>query len=120
MAYDFHTRLDLLGPRMDELNDSALIKYSRGTQQVYIRKVNRGRTEAAEIGVHGITLIEEHQQDFIFDTCCLVNFSPATPERGDQITEGSNVFEVMTLGDRTFRYTTPTRQRIRVHTKQIT
>jgi hypothetical protein len=118
MTYDFHERLDLLGSRMKELNQIT-VQYTRGTQTVSIHNVNRGRTEAAEIGVHGITLIEEQQQDFVFDSSDLASFDPNTPEHGDRITDGATVFEVMTLGDRTFRYTTPTRKRIRVHTKQV-
>ena len=123
MAFEFSTRLDTLGTRMKELHSNTLT-YTRKkdgvTTTATVTNFTPETCDIQEIAQHGIVLVTAKLQDFIFDTSDISAFSPAVPETGDTLTWGSNVFEVFSIGEEMFKYTTSSRLRIRVHTQQTT
>ena len=124
MAYDFSTRLDRLGTRMNEVNDNSLI-YSRGTSQREIKSYSPTKIDVQELALSGIVLVKEKTQGFAFSTSELSKFDPPVPQAEDRITlydsatATEKVFEIFNINDRSFQYTTSSRKRVIVNAKQI-
>lgn len=118
MTYDFQTRLNTLGTRFKEISTES-ITYRRGSTKVTIDNINLGKVDVEQLLAFGITNITSKALDFIFDTSELSSLEPSTPLQGDEIVYGGNTYEVMPFGDQTYDFVTTSRQRIRVHTKQI-
>ena len=102
---------------MKQLNDNELV-YKRGTVEITIENFTPEKIDVSELGQFGITLVREKAVDFVFDTSDLSSLSPSEPQQGDQLIWNSRTYEVMTIGEELFNYTTTSRVRIRVHAKQ--
>lgn len=118
MTYDFSSRLDLLGTRMKELHNVSLV-YRRRSVSVSISNATPEQCDTEQLQALGIAILNEKWQDFVFDTADLTQFFPAEPEAGDVIVWGTDTFQVTSIGDELFKFTTSSRLRVRVHTKQI-
>tara|TARA_Y100000310_G_scaffold310662_1_gene356141 strand:+ start:318 stop:680 length:363 start_codon:yes stop_codon:yes gene_type:complete len=119
MAYDIATRLDKLGTRMKELNQNSITYQRTGETDLTISNVTPGTIDVTQLGVDSVVLITEKAQDFIFDTSELSSWSPVVPKIGDTIVWGSNTYQIFSINDELYNYTTSSRLRIRVHTKQV-
>jgi hypothetical protein len=86
----------------------------------------QGSTSLSIYAIPGFTEIDEQSedgairtdkvQDFIFQASDLT----VTPSRGDSVTWGSRVFEVVQpTGDRCYSYSDQYQRMIRVHTKEV-
>lgn len=115
---DLQDRLDYAGQRMNDLN-SVAITYSRGGKAVSIENANAVASDVLEQDIHGTTIILQQLQDFIFDASLLGCFVPKYAQKGDVITYRDETFSVVEINNRTFKYTTSSRKRIRVYTQQI-
>jgi len=118
MSYDISTRLDYLGDRMQELNVTSLT-YLRGEESVEIENFTPQKVDVDELAAFGISLITEKLQDFTFYTSKLEDLDPPLPIRNDKILWNGRVFEAFSINEEIYRFTTSTRKRIRVHTRQI-
>jgi|1_EtaG_2_1085319.scaffolds.fasta_scaffold101363_2 hypothetical protein len=117
MAYDFSTRLDTLGTRMQEVNQTSLT-YRRGSTEITVSNPTLGKVDVEQLAAFGITLITDKLQDFIFDTADLSTLEPTTPRLGDIIVWSSRTYEVLPIADELYTFVTSSRARIKVHTKQ--
>ena len=117
MAYDLSTRLDVLGTRMKDLNQTTL-SYVRGATAITVTSPTLGKVDVNQLAAYGIVLVTEKLQDFIFDTSDLSTLTPALPKIGDKIVWDGNTYLVSSFGEEVFTYMTSSRNRIRVHTKQ--
>ncbi len=122
MTYNFATRMDRLGSRMKQLHDNVLT-YTRGGVSVRVTNFTPERFDVNSMAAYGVVVITEKFQDFIFDASKLGSFSPTEPQIGDTITWGTRTFTVVALGPpgedaECYRYTTSSRARVRVHTRQ--
>jgi len=123
MAYDMSARLDSLGNRMKDLHSNALT-YRRAnkhgiTQSQIIENFTPEKIDVTQLLAIGIPIVVEKAQDFVFDTTELADFDTDLPKTGDQIIWGEAQYEVAVIGDETYTFTTSSRKRIRVHTKQV-
>lgn len=119
MAYDLASRFDKLGTRMKELNQNSLTYKRSGSSDITIDNFTPGQIDVTQQGVESVILVTEKAQDFIFDASDLSSLNPSVPKIKDQIVWGSNTYEVFSINDELYTYTTSSRQRIRVHTKQV-
>lgn len=119
MTYDFSTRLDINGTRMQELHSNMLTYTRTGSTPITVENFTPGKTDVELLQSMGIAILNQAWQDFIFDLADLATLTPAYPKVGDQITWGTLVFEVMPIQDEAFKYVTSSRTRIRVHAKQV-
>lgn len=123
MTYDFSTRLDRLGTRMKDLHDNELTYTRSGSTAITIENFTPEKLNVNNYSMAGVTLLQEQVQDFVFDTSELSSLSPSTPKVGDTLVWGSWTFTVIALKvdegmEEVFLYTTSSRNRLRVHTKQ--
>lgn len=123
MSYNFATRLDRLGTRMKQINDNFLL-YSRTdetrrTTTLQINNFTPVQFDMNELAAHGITLLQEKMQRFAFDSSDIATLNPPKPKHGDQITWGTRIYEVVSVNEETYRYTTSSQNRILVNAKQI-
>jgi hypothetical protein len=120
MAYDFTTRLDHVGSRMPQLHDNTMT-YTRDGYTITFYNCTPEKVDVEQMQALGIAIIQEKWQDFVFDALLLETaFIPPEPQVGDIIGWQGYEFRVSVLGEETFRYTTSSRKRIRVHTRQVT
>ena len=96
---------------------SRTVTYSRGSTTLTTVTATKAGTD---FGVSGdIVLTDWQGQDWIIDIAELAA-TFTVPARGDKITDGSDVFEVMAPeGLREWRYSDPYQLRFRVHTKEV-
>jgi hypothetical protein len=118
MSYDVSTRLDYLGERMQELHQNELL-YIRGEETVEIKHFTPEKIDVQELAAFGIAMLTDRAQDFVFDTESLQAFDSPVPLRGDKIRWNGRLYELFSIGDEIYRYTTSTRKRVRVHSRQI-
>jgi len=123
MTYSFSDRLDYLGTRMKDLHDNE-ITYIRepssgSIESITIENVTPEQTDSELLQALGVAFLQEKWQDLVFDASELSSLDPSEPKAGDRIEWGSNTFQVVAINDEIFVYTTSSRERIRVHTKQI-
>lgn len=119
MTYDFSTRLDRLGTRMQQLHNNSLVYSRTGETSVTIENFTPEKTDVNELALAGIPLIIDKMQDFVFNTSELSTFSNPLPKPGDRLTWNGRVFELFVIGEQVYLFTTSTRVRIRVHSRQI-
>lgn len=118
MTYDFSDRLDYLGTRMQDLHQNELL-YTRDSVDLKIENFTPEETDTEQLQALGIAILNEKWQDFVFDADELSDFTMAEPEAGDTLTWGDMTFQIVSINDKLFKYTTSSRKRIRIHTKQI-
>lgn len=118
MSYDVSTRLDYLGTRMQELHQNELT-YIRGNESVTIENFTPEKIDVQELAAFGIAMITDRAQDFVFSTESLEAFEESVPLRGDKIRWNGRLYELFSIGEEIYRYTTSTRLRVRVHSRQI-
>jgi len=108
---------------MSQIHDNTL-EYTRGATTIEITGFTPEKQDVNQLAAYGIVLINERIQDFVFNASELSALSPPVPQNGDTITWGTHTFSVMKIGDSSggeiYRYTTSSREAIRVHTKQTT
>lgn len=93
---------------------ASAVEYRRGSQQVIAAAVF-GKTDYQTMDVSGVQ-IGGSMWDFLIDAQAL----PFTPQAGDTIAVNGLVFEVMPLGDDgCWRWSSPARTALRIHTKQV-
>jgi hypothetical protein len=104
---------------MDKDHASVLVEYQRGDADLSIR-AKRGRSVFEVTNAQGF-LMRTEVQDFIVQADdFIIDGLPSAPERSDRITDGDNIFEVMSFGgEPCFRYTDEYRQQMRIHTKKV-
>ena len=95
------------------------IVYSRGASSVTIT-ATFGRSQFM-VESAGETRIEHTDRDFLFPAASLVLDGVAvTPQKGDRVTVGAEVFEVLPIdGKQCYRTSDPQGTMIRVFTKKI-
>lgn len=103
------------------------VTYSRGNDSVSLTAVV-GRTLFSSVSPgtgNGRASVEWGDRDYLIRVADLVlNGSPITPQKGDQITHTVNgvslVFELMTpTGEPAWRYSDELRTTYRIHTKRV-
>jgi len=122
MTYNFSTRLDRCGTRMKQLHDNCLT-YARGTNEVVIENFTPEKIDVDQLQALGIAIINEKWQDFVFDYSALEDLPSQDPQINDLITwdDGESPvrqYRVFSINDELYKFTTSSRKRIRVHTKQ--
>lgn len=123
MPYNLASRLDKLGERFKTLNVNSATYERPGSviAAATIQNFTPEKLDVTALAMFGIVLITDKMQDAVFDTAQIAAFGE--PEHGDKFTWGIRVFEVMRIGNErdgeTFRYTTSSRLRIRVHIRQV-
>ena len=119
MTYDFSTRLDRVGERMQELHDNSLTYSRSGELDLTITNFTPEKADVDQLIALGIVVVNEKWQDFVFDVADMSTWTIPEPRTGDKIVWGTLTFQVTSIGDETFKYTTSTRKRVRVHSKQV-
>ena len=119
MPYNLASRLDYLGTRMQELNQNQLTLTRPNEPNIIVTNFTPEKTDVEALGVHGIVLITEQAQDFIFDTSKFRHWTDKFPKVGDRLVWKTLTFEVMNIGDQCYFFTTSSRLRIRIHTKRV-
>jgi hypothetical protein len=123
MPYNLASRLDKLGTRFKTLNSNSATYERPGSPIPAATIINftPEKLDVTALAMFGIVLITDKMQDVVFDAADIVTFGE--PEHGDKFTWGAKVLEVMRIGNdrdgETFRYTTSSRLRIRVHIRQV-
>lgn len=117
MSYQFADRLDRLGQRKQEV-DSREVIYERpdlGSVPITATVSEQQPEDLLEAGL----ALEIKRRDYVIDTADLViEGVPIKPEPGDQIIDGRFTCRVVPgEGNETFRYTTQSRLRMRIHTE---
>ena len=117
-AYEHSTRLDYLGTRMPELHTNVLY-YTRGNATLKVENFTPEKIDVDQLQAYGIAIITEKWQDFVFDFSVLGCLNPPTPREGDKISWCSQLFEVCSINNELYTFTTSSRKRIRIHAKQV-
>jgi len=118
IPYDFQSRLNLVGDRMKTVNRNSL-QVIRAGKQIVINNFNPATSDLEQLALYGLTAIAHRLQDFIFDTKELRTFDPDRPLEDDIFMWRGRQYSVLSIGEEIYRYTTSSRKRIRVHTKQV-
>ena len=119
MSYDFHSRLDYLGTRKKELTTKTVTLQRSGETDTTGVTTNLEITKQEAVSDTG-QVITSYRRDYIFDTADYAfNDVVSLPQLGDLIVDGSMTCRVIHQedGEDCFRYTTGSKNRIRVHTK---
>jgi hypothetical protein len=104
---------------MPELNQNQLTLTRPNEVDIVVKNFTPEKTDVEALSIHGIVLLTEQAQDFIFDTSKFSYWTDKYPKVGDRLVWGTLTFEVMNIGDRCYFFTTSSRLRIRVHTKRV-
>lgn len=104
---------------LDDVRKLLYTLISLNIDTVAITNFTPQKLDVSQLAIHGITLVTEKAQDIIFDASDLADLSPSVPIQGDEFVWGGKTYEVMSLGEEVFNYTTSSRSRIRVHLKQV-
>lgn len=96
------------------------ITYTRGAHSTSISRAVPG-SSTHDLTQDGMVIERIHSRDFILLASELkINSVETLPQRGDQITEGSRVFKVLSLaGEAAWKYQDQTQKTIRIHTKEV-
>jgi len=119
MVYDFSTRLNRLGDRMEQIHDNSLSYERPGETAITIANFTPEKTDVNELAILGIPLIADKMQDFVFRTSKLANLTPNLPKVGDKVVWDGKTFELFIVGEQVYKFTTSSRRRIRIHSRQI-
>lgn len=119
MTYDFSTRMDRLGTRMKQLHNNSLSFERSGETAILVENFTPEATDVNELALQGIPLIADKMQDFVFDTVDLANLANPLPKVGDKVVWNGKTFELFIVGEQVYKFTTSTRKRIRIHSRQI-
>lgn len=119
MPYDFASRLDYLGVRKKAL-DFRDVAYRRGKHTITRLRCTVSEPSRMELG-EGVVQLIANRRDFCCDVDELIlNRELTEPQPGDIIYDGDKRFLVVSeSGEPVFRYTSQSRQRYRIHTKQV-
>jgi len=117
MTYSFADRLDRLGARKQQV-DSREVIYERPTLGSVPLTATVSEQRPEDLLEAGLGL-EIKRRDYLIDTAALViEGVPVEPEPGDQIIDGEFTCRIVPAeGNETFRYTTQSRLRMRIHTE---
>ena len=98
---------------------SRQVTYSRGSDSVTL-SATIGKT-LFEVDRGGGVVEHSESRDFLVRAAELVlSGAPVLPQRGDRITDGGLVYEVMAPGSEPhYRFADPYRTMLRIHTKQV-
>lgn len=118
MVYNLADRFDHLRTRMKGLNDNKLV-YTRESCSITIENFTPEKVDVTQWALHGVTLLTETAQDFVFDTAELKDLDSPLPMETDEITWDGRKYEVLSVGEEIFTYTTSSQKAIRVHAKQV-
>jgi len=119
IPYDFSSRLNQVGERMATTNRTSIM-IIRGGDHLFVRNPLPISMDTEYINSFGLTKIASRLQDFVFDASSLFDWAIPRPIEDDKFLWRGRMYQTMLLGDELFTYTTSSRRRIRVHTKQIT
>lgn len=96
------------------------VTYARGSATVTLAATVGKTGQNQDIAPEGGVVIRTGVRDYIISAASLIlSGSLTAPQRGDKITEGSSIYEVMPLGEDCFRYCDSGRTQLRIHTHQI-
>lgn len=118
MTYSLRSRLDHLGQRMSEIN-SRSITYKRSVLQTTLTATVR-ETESSVLFPE-LVGVSFRVREFIIDSeDFIIDGVVSVPERGDRISDEGMLFEVLPNSEMPhYSYTTESRQRMIIRTKQI-
>lgn len=100
-------------------SESVSVTYTRGPHSITVA-ATRGRTDVPTFDSRGMETVY-HSADYLIDAE-LLDFGEGTtePEEDDAISDGSNTYRVSKIpGAECFRYSSPDRITLRIHTKLI-
>ena len=121
MTYDLASRFNYVGQRMKELNQNTLILSRVGETNIEVPNFTPEKIDVETLAAYGLVHVTKKMQAFVFDTTKYSSWSDSLPKVGDRIVWGTRIYEIMVMGkeDEVYTFTTSSRLRIRVNTKQI-
>lgn len=118
-GYDLADRFNYVGQRMKELNQNTLILTRVGESDVIVNNFTPEKITVDTLALYGIVLVTQKAQAFVFDTSKYDSWSDNFPKVGDRIVWENRTYEVMVMGEEVYTFTTSSRIRVRVNTKQV-
>jgi len=118
-AYSLADRLDYVGRRMQELNQNTLTLIRVDESNVAVDNFTPEKITVEALALYGIVLVNQKAQAFVFDTSKYSSWTDNFPKVGDRISWEDRIYEVMVMGDEVYTFTTSSRLRVRVNTKQV-
>lgn len=104
---------------MQKESASQLVQYQRGDSDLCIR-ATRGRSVFEVTDDQGFMTKIETQDYIVTASDFIIDSLPSAPERGDRLTDGDIIFEVMPVGtEPCYRYTDEHRLQFRIHVKKV-
>lgn len=121
MTYNLASRFDYVGQRMKELNQNTLSLSRVGESDIVVNNFTPEKIDVETLAAYGLVQVTKKMQAFVFDTSSYSSWSESFPKVGDTITWNNRTYNVMVMGkdDEVYTFTTSSRLRIRVNTKQI-
>lgn len=109
---------------MKQINDNTGVYSRTGETPVTITNFTPEKLDTTSLAAYGIVLITDKALDIVFDTSKLATFTDPEPQINDTFVWDGRTYKVFDIApadspqNECFRYTTSSRQRMRVHLRQ--
>lgn len=113
---------------MKTLHSNTGVYTRTGQPPIVITNFTPEKLDVSELAAMGILLITDKAMDVVFDTADIAALVPTEPQQHDKFVTEGRTYEVFSLngnrvGDQIsselFRYITTSRDRIRIHLRQV-